>query len=197
MGELLPSYRFEGMFGGINSKLGFAALHLAETLSDKPGWRSTTRRRWWPSDRVGFRATIDCLAAAEELQTRPIFNERRRGYLTMRLDELQRALPFSEGERHELVQTMGYLEHRSHPEITIYRWTWPVEDAGRRRLVPGRDLLDAWWAWRRSVFEFEGQEDVYVAAHHAAYHIAKTLVPQAAEISEVTQMFSLPPYTRL
>jgi hypothetical protein len=175
---------FGSIYGTKATKLGFAALAAAEALADKPGWRGTTRRRWLPSDRLAFRITIDCVSAAKEVQIDPIYDRNEQHSLIGSFGNLHRSLPFTEGERHELVSAMRFFAGNSYPEISIcHRPLFYVEDAGRQRLTSGRDLMDARWAWRRSVFEFEGQDHVYATAQNAACRIAEILVPQAVEAS--------------
>jgi hypothetical protein len=103
----------------------------------------------------------------------------------MKVGELHRSLPFTEGERDELLSAKGYFADVVQLETLLYRRPpFSVRDGGRQRLITGHDLLDAWWAWRRSVFEFDGQDESYVLAQRSAYHIAETLVPHAARSSD-------------
>jgi hypothetical protein len=104
-------------------------------------------------------------------------------------DNFHTTLPFTEAERHWLVFTMyvsgeaysSQAAHESTETGEVGRLVRTTYDAGRFREIRGRDLLDAWWAWRRDVFEFEEQGGIDYA-REALRGMAEILVPQVPRL---------------
>jgi hypothetical protein len=178
----------ESPHGPIAAKLGLAALRAFDDLEQYPSYRGGTRRHWVASDHQSFRSTLDCAY---------LMNEEAQGSLDLRVagvdttdddglhlsdhfNGFHTALPFSEAERHWLIFTMfidarGVSEERPADQVRLRGTT--DYDAGRSREIRGRDLLDAWWAWRRDIFEFQEQGGIDYA-REALRCIGQILVPR-------------------
>jgi hypothetical protein len=174
----------EGSYGPQADRLGRAALEASQALADKPGWRGTTQRQWLPSDHLAFHKTIECATQIREAQMTVVVPGMGRGFLIQRIDDFHDSLPFTEGERHDLIRSMHLRRDHPNPERKIFGALLPMYDAGQQRLAKGHDIMDAWWAWRRSAFEFEDFEHVYLCAKSSAYEIAKILIPEVVEATD-------------
>lgn len=160
------SWYQESPYGPVAAELGLAAVRAVNVLADVPEWRGGTHRRWLSSDYVAFQETVHfayqaqrsyamlCIPNAGE-----VYDRREEMPLDFHLDHVYQALPFSEGERHWLVQLFeaGVQGDENGAKVIVKEANWAecVMEAGQMRPLDGRDLLDRWWAWRRGVFEFE------------------------------------------
>ncbi len=185
--ERPESWYQESPYGPVAAELGLAAVRAVDILADIPDWRGGTKRRWLPSDHVAFRETIEFAYQAHEAQARLCMPEdvigSYEGYpLEWHLDQVPRALPFSEGERHWLIDWF-YVADGSGPQedaaqvVAREAKQAAVMDAGQGRWLDGRGLLDRWWAWRRGVFEFEDSFALDIACK-ALSSIADITVPR-------------------
>jgi hypothetical protein len=109
--------------------------------------------------------------------------------LEVHADNFKTGLPFEEGERRWLarindstshvvneIRWQGRQKHREHT-LTAGRW----QPAG------GQDPLDRWWAWRRGLFEYEGQNTVKLVCR-ALRDMGSILVPNMPSPPTYVQM---------
>jgi hypothetical protein len=192
-----PENRHEvSSYGSLAAQLGLAAIRAVDDLADEPEWRGGTRRLWLPNDHNSFGSVLEFAHRASEAQghmdlfsTGP-YPEYEDGTYDVNLDMFHTALPFSEAERHWLIYTRYHeirgLYNKTPVGIIRQRGTTDY-DAGRSREVRGRDLLDAWWAWRRDIFEFQEQGGIDYALA-GLRGIAKILVPHTPEVESYKPM---------
>jgi hypothetical protein len=161
--ERPESWYQESPYGPVAAELGLAAIRAVNVLAETPEWRGGNQRRWLPSDHVAFRETIEFAYQAHEAQARlcmpeSVRDSREEFPLAWHLDQAHQTLPFSEGERHWLI-VHGVGPQEDVAQVVVRETKGDeaaaVMDAGLWRPLDGRGLLDRWWAWRRSVFEFE------------------------------------------
>lgn len=186
----------ESPYGLVGARLGLAALRAFDDLGYYPDWRGGTRRRWMASDHRAFRSTMDAVSLADmaclandahdtiDLLASGVYAADERGdSVKNHVDQLHTALPFSEAERRWLVFTM-YIDARgvSHetPVDQVRLRSTTQYDAGRERTIRGQDLLDAWWAWQRDAFEFEGQGGIEYA-RWSLRGLGRILVPDVTQ----------------
>jgi hypothetical protein len=196
-GELVDDPRGMSPYGPDGRRLGLAAVQAADLIGAEPDWDGSAERRWLDGDHDALEGIMSFLRRAERgrgnlyvfargCRTPNDQAANRRDYAD-NLHNLFTALPFSEAERHWL----GFradIEHgvnrRSFPRAVdvIRRQVADVYEAGRSREVNGRKVLDAFWAWRREVFEFEaaGSLDVAVEALRSIGQILLQQVPEVA-----------------
>jgi len=143
---------------------GFITLEVLEAMAERPPTDGS--RRWVASDYN----TLDAAVSLEgELRFFGLPNgssnevvDGLHGFV----DEWHGALPFAEQERIAVYNLR--LQSRSNipptvadaPTLPELLRTTELEliRSGVRKAVRGRDLLQRWWEWRRSVGEFEGQD---------------------------------------
>ncbi|HEV3322105.1 MAG TPA: hypothetical protein VG147_07955 [Solirubrobacteraceae bacterium] len=191
--EYMQATGEESPYGLVGARLGLAALRAFDDLGYYPDWRGGTRRRWMASDHRAFRSTMNAVSLADmaglandtydaiDLLTSGVYAADERGdSVKNHVDRLHKTLPFSEAERQWLVFTM-YVDARgvSHetPADEVRLRSTTQYDAGRERTIRGRDLLDAWWAWERDAFEFEGQGSIEYA-RWSLRGLGRILVPE-------------------
>jgi hypothetical protein len=199
----LQSWHKESPYGPVAQELGLSAVSTVDALTDEPKWRGGTQRHWLPSDSRSFERTLDFARLASDAQghldvftTDDSPEDMDGGTIATNLDMLHTSLPFSEGERHWLIYTMfiasGWIPHARHAHTAVGKVrqrTSGTPDAGHFRPVRGTDLLDAWWAWRRDVFEFENSGMIDYAAS-ALRGIASILVPNMPQVASYESMRS-------
>jgi hypothetical protein len=191
-----PENRHEvSPYGPLAAQLGLAAVRAVDDLADEPEWRGGTQRRWLPSDHRSFDSVLEVAYLAREkaqghldLYTTDRYPEdgdsMSYGY---NLDMFHTALPFSERARHWLIDTRYYeltgpgLYNKTPLGMIRQRKMWGF-DAGRRSEKPGGELLDAWWAWRRDIFEFQEQGGIDYALA-SLRGIAQILVPHTPQVA--------------
>jgi hypothetical protein len=194
--ELIEDERGMSPFGPHGRNLGLLAVRAADLIGAEPEWDGRGERRWLDSDYDTLKGIMGFLDHAESdrgnlyvLTSGPILNDQAANLLTYEwnLHNLFTALPFSEAERHWLARRIGaehFTENRRLPYalISIRGEVANVYEAGRPREVNGRQVLDAFWAWRREVFEFEGAGSLDVAVE-ALRSIGQILLPHVPEVA--------------
>jgi len=202
----VPAQTMQGSpYGHYATEAGQAALRSVDHLADDPVWRGGTQRRWLESDYTTFARMVACLSsldlARSEVGAGPPCGHLNR--LQSNIAILRAAVPFTEGERHWL-EDKGSRLHRVNPIFPRDFAHWIkvdagepiIYEAGRQRRIVGREILDAWWAWRRAVFEFEGQESVDLA-RQALHGIGAILIPRVATVADTQEGAAAEPEQRL
>lgn len=197
-GEAPDPARQESPYGEYATLAGHTALQALEYLADVPVWRGGTQRRWLPGDYTTFASTVGCLscldlaryqvgrARSERISTLDDFKQN--------IADLRATVPFTEGERHWLEREGSWLVQRVNPISPREFAHWIkvdagepiIHEAGRQRRIVGRDILNAWWAWRRAVFEFEGEESVDLA-RQALRGIGDVLTARLATVADIQE----------
>lgn len=179
-------------YGEMAARVGVAALDAEAWLSVDPNWHGGKKPRWEESDHESFHRTMDCIYWIREAGASRLIEGTIQGRfgprhehdrLVANLGNVHRSLPFDDGERgwllHGLYARPGSVEHFK----TIHQISCSaghVESSGRMRTVPGKELLDRWWAWRRQTREFEGEGSV-IYAQHSLQTIGEILVPSVVK----------------
>jgi hypothetical protein len=201
--ELVDDPSGRSPYGATGRNLGLTAVSAADALADEPAWDGSPERRWLESDYHALNRVISFVNGAESQQgylyldtpDQPLHGPQARNWrgYTGNLHQLHVALPFSEAERHWLVDTMhhpaagGPLNY-PHAADAIRKRAADLYDAGRSRRVLGAGLMDTFWAWRRETFEFEGAGGLDVAVE-ALRSIGQILLPNVPEVASY-----IPPY---
>lgn len=190
-------------YGPAAIDLGLRAIFMFECIDTKPIWRGGTNQRWLLNDREAFMDTMEYLFSVREAQTKPLIDvgpparDHSGVALERHLESVHEALPFTEGERHWLIQTFYYPGGRGdlgRPESSIRDATRTepyVLSAGRQQSLDGQSLLDRWYAWRRDIFEFKGEGSRETACK-ALLGIGEILVPAAVEMRDTSPRPSTP-----
>lgn len=179
----------------VAQELGEYALDVVDGIEWKWPWpwRGSPKPRWSRDDRYGFGVTMEYLLRASDAQTtllvdgtNPAARDHAGVDLETHMGNVHAALPFTEGERHWLIHLFGDgggdLDQPERSIRKAARETHPmVWSAGHRQPVVGQDLLNHWYAWRRDIFEFEG-EGSREAACRALLGVGEILVPNAVEL---------------
>jgi hypothetical protein len=178
-------------YGVPGRHLGLAAIKTAEALADEPSWDGDSERSWLRSDYLAFNQVIDFADDARRRQTELFlcrvgtdpYSQDRREHFSEWISEFHIALPFSEGERHWLIERVQNPPSTERKADAIRRRTGQgIYEAGRRRDIRPAELLDAFWAWRRDIFEFEdtGSLDIAIDALRSIGQILLRNVPDYA-----------------
>ena len=147
--------------------IGRRALDVLIELDAPAPMPLSTERRWYVSDHnallavTGFETRLKLKGLAREAPADV------RTEISDALDSWHAALPFSESER-EIVRHAyeeGSQEALAYREVpgALRRQEFNIVSAGVRRVVSGRDPMRRWWAWRRELDEYEGQDTLHQA----------------------------------
>lgn len=159
-GYAVPDDFSESPYGWRATQIGYAALRAVADLSVEPEYRGGTSRRWIESDYTAFAGVANCIDTLQrtEFVTMPDF--RRRDSFREQVGQLYATLPFTVAERAFLTFESSSLSHYTDPvspkgyASIIKRSGRRTYEAGRPREIDGRDIVNAWWAWRRGVLEY-------------------------------------------
>ena len=180
--------------GPIAHELGIAAIRAADALADEPEWRGGTSRRWLLTDYVTFDRVMEFAHQANEAnghldlhQVDDLYPEDAvsREYPHL-LSYFHTALPFSETERHWMLHSIYFDtdarwdRYRPAEKIRAQTHRGPLE-AGLLPEIHGEKLIDAFWAWRRDIFEFESAHSLD-SATDTLRGIAQILMPHIPEL---------------
>lgn len=193
-------------YGPVAAELGLAAVRAVNTLAEIPEWRGEAGHRWLQSDHRAFVETIRYAFQAREAQTRLVIPaDVRDPYdempLDWHIDTVHDALPFSEGERHYLIEYFYLTAGEGGPAEDAaglvlappeYSATDPrfIMDAGQLRPLDATRVLDRWWSWRRAALGYAEHHTVDIACKALASVAAITTpqVPLAPAASSVAHM---------
>lgn len=198
MGEAFPELTDQlGMspYGAYGRYLGVAAVKAAEALviRNEAEARSPSWPRWGNTDKRALGSVMHILHWDNhegELylggrgRPRP-WDDDGTSYRT-HLRQFRLALPFTEGERHALVNEVIELiepqSRRQSMDLHIRpRAALEVYETGRHRTIPGNYLLERFWAWRRDAREFEGTGscDIAIEALHGMGKVLLMYMPRS------------------
>lgn len=182
-----PDQSRVGPFGPKTRSISNEVYRLAETVQRPTNWPRGRRWRWLKDDYESFSFALDVERLVPRLgATAPLPIDR--SALNLRLYDLLgtygAALPYAEPERRWLARIAADVPLRSYvyKEVEhIRQQTGELMIAGVRRDVDGNELTRRWWAWRRGIDDYAGQESVQVACD-ALYALSELIDPGGTEI---------------
>ncbi|MFZ1990966.1 MAG: hypothetical protein WAW96_14485 [Alphaproteobacteria bacterium] len=161
--------------------LGAKALYTVMALAEDTPMRADGERRWFVSDHDTLAVSMGLEEQVRSGGLSPEAPAEVRDEVTGYLDAWHAALPFNESER-EIVRNayhaslIGSLAYREIP-TQLRKADFEVMASGVQTVVRGRDLMRRWWAWRRELDEFEGQDSVSHAKEAAAQLAGRLILP--------------------
>jgi hypothetical protein len=194
--DLIDDPQGKSPYGRTGRDFGQLAIQAADALADEPGWDGSPERRWSEDDHEVFNRVMTFVdltdnehgdLCATGTGQPPARDEWSRSYEN-NVRDFHLALPFSEAERFWVADTVwrgsASMQRLGYPygaDAVRRRVAFDLIEAGRHKEVYGEACMDAFWAWRREVFEFQGAGslDVAVDALRSIGQILLANVPDA------------------
>lgn len=158
-GESQQWYEDPNDMRGLGMQVMLAFIHTGE---DAPMPARDRRFRWMENDYDSLYGSfqLENYVATDGLPAHapPSVRQELNGYLS----DWRASMPFSEAERGLVAETHRELmaapwERGKTLDRMVRQKEVELVDAGLRKVVKGRDLMQRWWLWRRDMDEFADQ----------------------------------------
>jgi hypothetical protein len=157
--------------------LQLGALGVLMELHEAAPIPTNGRRRWYVSDHssLGMAMSFEQEVREEGVHNAPA---EVRDEVSSRVDDWHGALPFSEVERTVIYDAYqrGHREPRDVPS-QLRQEGYQRISSGVSSRIEGRELMSRWWAWRRELDQFAGQESLIEARATVARMTALLIRP--------------------